>query len=135
MPRNRRSRLRADRPNPSGVHFLVSKDVLDTLVRTCTPGPDDLVLDLGAGPGVVTAALAGTHARVLAVERDPEFVRTLNSRFRHNDRVRVIQSGHTPTVALPRRDFLVWRTLRTHCRHRCCAACSAAVDPTCAARR
>ncbi|WP_277671479.1 ribosomal RNA small subunit methyltransferase A [Saccharomonospora viridis] len=106
MPRNRRSRLRADRPNLSGVHFLVSKDVLDTLVRTCTPGPDDLVLDLGAGPGVVTAALARTHARVLAVERDPEFVRTLNSRFRHNDRVRVIQAD-IRTVALPRRDFLV----------------------------
>ncbi|EIF00115.1 ribosomal RNA small subunit methyltransferase A [Saccharomonospora glauca] len=106
MSRNRRIPRHGLRPNPSGVHFLVAEDVVRTLVRTCEPGPHELVVDFGAGPGVMTAAVARTGARVLAVERDPEFVATLERRFRHTDRVRVIH-GDLRTVALPRKDFLV----------------------------
>ncbi|MGW0228279.1 hypothetical protein ACWDWO_08190 [Actinopolymorpha singaporensis] len=41
------------------------------LVESAGLGPDSLVLDLGAGPGTLTAPLARAGARVLAVERDP----------------------------------------------------------------
>ncbi|CAM2991940.1 rRNA adenine N-6-methyltransferase family protein [Saccharomonospora xinjiangensis] len=109
MPAERRFSRRSERdtrPNSSGVHFLVAEDVVNTLVRVCRPGPDDLVIDFGAGPGVLTSAAAKTGARVLAVERDAEFAATLIRRFRDNARVRVVR-GDLRTVALPRRDFLV----------------------------
>ncbi|OQO92202.1 dimethyladenosine transferase [Saccharomonospora piscinae] len=106
MPQHRRPSRHTPAANPSGVHFLVSDDVLRAMIRTCAPGPGDLVVDVGAGPGVVTAAVARTGARVIAVERDPDFVRTLRTRFRDRPRVRVV-GGDLRTVPLPRRDFLV----------------------------
>jgi len=93
-------------PNPSGVHFLSSPKVIDALVRSSGLGADDLAVDLGAGPGAITAALAGTGSRVLAVERDDEFVRRLRRRFADRPLVRVVP-GDIRTVSLPRNPFAV----------------------------
>jgi 16S rRNA A1518/A1519 N6-dimethyltransferase RsmA/KsgA/DIM1 with predicted DNA glycosylase/AP lyase activity len=69
-------------------------------------GEGRLVLDLGAGYGAVTAALAGTGARVIAVERDPRLAGRLSRRFDGDPRVRVVEAD-VREVPLPRRDFLV----------------------------
>ncbi|GAA5157584.1 23S rRNA (adenine(2058)-N(6))-methyltransferase Erm(37) [Pseudonocardia eucalypti] len=99
MPRAR------TRPNPSGVHLLTARRPIDQLVSAATLAPDDLVIDFGAGPGVITAALAATGARVLAVERDARFARRLSRRFDgHN--VRVVHDD-LRRVPLPRRPFSV----------------------------
>jgi 23S rRNA (adenine-N6)-dimethyltransferase len=52
-----------------------------TLVASADLAPGDLVYDLGAGAGAVTAALLDAGARVIAVERDPNLVRKLRARF------------------------------------------------------
>lgn len=93
-------------PNPSGVHLLSSRQVIDRLVGDAGLGAHDLVLDLGAGPGTITAPLAHTGARVLAVERDARYVAALRRRFAGNDRVRVVHDD-LRRVRLPRRDFAV----------------------------
>lgn len=51
------------------------------LVASADLAPGDLVYDLGAGAGAVTAALLAAGVRVVAVERDPNLVRKLRSRF------------------------------------------------------
>jgi 23S rRNA (adenine-N6)-dimethyltransferase len=60
------------------------------LVAAARLSPGDLVYDLGAGTGRVTAALADAGARVLAVERDPNLARKLRARFAGAD-VRVVE--------------------------------------------
>lgn len=91
--------------NPSGVHFLRDSSVIAGLVRSAGVGTGDLVVEFGAGPGILTAALAGTGARVLAVERDTAFVRRLQRRFADRS-VRVVEAD-LRTVPLPRRRYAV----------------------------
>jgi 23S rRNA (adenine-N6)-dimethyltransferase len=100
------SRSRRSAAPSSGVHLLSSHRVIAALVTAAGLGPTDLVIDFGAGPGTLTAPLARTGARVLAVERDPRFVAALRRRFDDHPRVRVIHDD-VRTVRLPRRPFAV----------------------------
>lgn len=53
-----------------GQHFLVDENLVDVTLRESGVGPDDVVLEVGAGPGVLTAALARRAGHVHAVEID-----------------------------------------------------------------
>ena len=61
------------------------------LVASANLAPGDLVYDLGAGTGAVTAALLAAGAHVVAVERDPNLALKLRSRFAGRA-VRVIEA-------------------------------------------
>ena len=61
------------------------------------------MLDLGAGRGIITAALRDAGARVVAVELDDDLTVALRDRFAE---VRVIH-GDATRVALPREPFAV----------------------------
>ena len=93
-------------PNPAGAHFLRDRALIAQLVRGCGARDGRLVLDLGAGGGAITTALAATGARVIAVEHDPRLAARLQRRFDADPRVRVVHAD-LRTVPLPRRDFLV----------------------------
>lgn len=62
-----------------GQNFLGDERLLDQLARLARLGPDDTVVELGAGLGHFTRALAATGARVVAVERDRELAPILRS--------------------------------------------------------
>ncbi len=65
----------------------------------------DLVLDLGAGTGALTAALVEAGARVIAVELHPARVAELRDRFA-GDPVTVVRAD-VSRARLPRRPFRV----------------------------
>ncbi|GAB1514351.1 rRNA adenine N(6)-methyltransferase family protein [Actinophytocola sp. KF-1] len=100
------SRSRRPAASSSGVHLLSSTRVITALVSAARLGEDDLVIDFGAGPGTITAPLARTGSRVLAVERDARFAAELRRRFGDRPRVRVVHED-LRTVRLPRRGFAV----------------------------
>lgn len=62
-------------------NLFVSARPAQILVASAALTPGDLVYDLGAGTGAVTAALLAAGARVVAVERDPNLARKLRARF------------------------------------------------------
>jgi 23S rRNA (adenine-N6)-dimethyltransferase len=80
--------------------------VIGDLVGAAALGDGDLVIDFGAGPGAITAPLARTGSRVLAVERDARFAAALRRRFGDLPHVRVVHDD-LRTVRLPRRAFVV----------------------------
>jgi len=60
-----------------GQHFLRSSRFADELVRAARVAPGESVLDIGAGHGALTRALARVGADVVAVERDPRLAAEL----------------------------------------------------------
>jgi len=73
-----------------GQHFLTDESVLRPMVSSAELGPDDTVLEVGPGLGVLTEALLDTGARVVAVEQDPGFCRFLRRRF--GERIQLVQA-------------------------------------------
>jgi len=68
-------------------------------------GPGDLVVDIGAGDGALTAPLVRAGARVIAIELHPERAATLRARFADDD-VIVVRADVTD-LRLPRSPFHV----------------------------
>jgi 23S rRNA (adenine-N6)-dimethyltransferase len=68
--------------------------------------PGSLVLDLGAGTGALTRALADAGARVCAVELDRSALKQLRARFDAHPHVEVVE-GDATAVRLPGEPFAV----------------------------
>lgn len=100
-------------PNYPGQHFLSNKRVAGQLVRLAGGRRGDLVIDIGAGTGVLTALLAERGRRVLAVESDPVLAERLRRRFAADERVRVLHRDFLRTP-LPRDPFGVVSNLPFH---------------------
>jgi len=67
-----------------GQHLLVDRDALDATVVAAELTPDGAVMEVGAGPGVLTVELAARAGRVVAVEVDREILlvlREMTARF------------------------------------------------------
>jgi 23S rRNA (adenine-N6)-dimethyltransferase len=75
-------------------------------VRDAGIEPGALVVDLGAGAGMLTRALADAGARVLAVELDAVALAALRERFAGDPRVEV-RAADATTTPLPREPFAV----------------------------
>jgi 23S rRNA (adenine-N6)-dimethyltransferase len=79
-------------PRAGGQHFLRSPRLAAALVRDASIESTDLVVDLGAGSGRLTAALADRAGRVHAIELDPLWAARLRDRFADRPNVSVIEA-------------------------------------------
>ena len=77
----------------------------DQMVARAGVGPGDLVVDIGAGDGALTAPLVRAGARVIAIELHPNRATTLRERFAGDDVV-VVRADATD-LRLPRMQFHV----------------------------
>jgi len=79
-PRRVLARHDLDAKKSWGQNFLVDRSVLDRIVRAAALAADDVVVEIGAGTGALTGALAEAvpaPRRIIAVERDPDMLRVL----------------------------------------------------------
>ncbi len=75
-----------------GQHFLISPTVLDGILRMAELTSDDMVLEIGAGTGTLTEALASRVRRLLAIELDRELIMPLRRRFARQPQVEIIHA-------------------------------------------
>jgi 16S rRNA (adenine1518-N6/adenine1519-N6)-dimethyltransferase len=75
-----------------GQRFLVDRSVLRAIVDAAALGPDDDVLEIGPGPGVLTAELATRARSVTAVEIDERMVAVLRDTLAGQQNVRVVRA-------------------------------------------
>lgn len=87
-------------------NFLANPQLAAKLVSLAQPGAHDVVYDLGAGSGALSAALARRSAHVIAIEHDPALVRRLRRRFHDVPNV-VVRKGDILACHFPRSDYLV----------------------------
>ncbi|MBI2251883.1 MAG: ribosomal RNA small subunit methyltransferase A [Armatimonadetes bacterium] len=62
-----------------GQHFLKDKNILSKIIKEAQITPEDLVLEIGAGSGILTKELTASGAAILAVEIDQNFKKDLES--------------------------------------------------------
>lgn len=63
-----------------GQHFLTDPRLLGRIADALEAGPEDTVLEIGPGPGGLTAALAERAGRLVAIEKDADLVPALRAR-------------------------------------------------------
>jgi 23S rRNA (adenine-N6)-dimethyltransferase len=86
-----------------GQHLLPRPLAAD-LVEHALVDRDELIVEIGAGRGALTAALAERARAVIAIEVDPRFARGLRSMFAGDPVVRIVE-GDARTWPLPREPF------------------------------
>lgn len=78
-----------------GQNFLHDRGVAAKIVAAARIGPDDLVVELGPGRGVLTRLLAETGARLVALELDRRLVEELGAEFADRPNVEVVSADFT----------------------------------------
>ncbi|AXK33271.1 ErmE/ErmH/ErmO/ErmR family 23S rRNA (adenine(2058)-N(6))-methyltransferase [Streptomyces armeniacus] len=87
-------------------NFLHHPAAVQRIVRSAALPPDALVVEPGAGEGVLTRALAGRVRRVIAYEIDPRLAARLPARVRSHPNVRPVH-GDFLRARAPREPFAV----------------------------
>lgn len=54
----------------AGQNFLIDRNIVDKIISAADFSPDDVVIEIGAGLGNITADIAGLVKKVVAVEAD-----------------------------------------------------------------
>lgn len=97
------NRLNAARINPNenlGQHFLIDSDVIGILAQVVTPG--NTVMEVGAGVGQLTEALAKKAANVIAIEIDARYKPLLDQVVKENPNLQIV---YADAIALKMQDF------------------------------
>ena len=106
---NKRRRSRRE----SGQNFLRDSRIAGQIVAESGVGRDDLVVELGAGGGMLTRQLARVSGQVVAVELDPYWAMRLEERFSDDGNVLVVR-GDALEVKLPEAPFMVVANVPFH---------------------
>lgn len=62
-----------------GQHFLHNPRLIQRIIQVINPSPEDVIIEIGAGQGSLTLALAKYGSQVMAIEKDPQLVSFLQS--------------------------------------------------------
>lgn len=72
-------------------NFLIDGNVIKKILEVSQISSNDIILEIGPGPGALTEALLEKGATVLAVEKDPVLAQSLNRLTSQNSTLRVYQ--------------------------------------------
>lgn len=92
-----------------GQNFLEDPAEVDRLIAAAEIDADELIVEIGAGRGSMTLPLARTGARVIAIERDPDWVARLHDSLigaGMRARVEVVEADFR-SVSLPTEPYRV----------------------------
>jgi len=74
-----------------GQNFLIDGAAVRKMIEAAEINPEDTILEIGPGLGVLTQELAQKAERVLAIEKDPEMVRILQETLKECEKTEIVQ--------------------------------------------
>ncbi len=86
--------LRDNNIRPSkrlGQSFLEDKNIINKIIATADIGRDDVVVEIGAGLGIMTDLLAFRARKVIAIDVDSRMTSILRERFKERPQVSVVE--------------------------------------------
>ena len=87
-------------------NFLKDRKLLTKLLRQTSIGKKDIVLDIGAGEGIITRVLAKSADKILAIEVDKKLADSLREQFKFQKNVAVINKDFR-NFCLPKDNYKV----------------------------
>ena len=73
-----------------GQNFLISEDVISTIISESNLSKEDLVIEIGPGLGTLTKYLLDNAGKVICIELDPKMIYILNERFSNRENLEII---------------------------------------------
>jgi 16S rRNA (adenine1518-N6/adenine1519-N6)-dimethyltransferase len=86
-----------------GQNFLRNRGAVERIVAAVEPAPDEVVVEIGPGEGVLTEKLLALGQRTIAVEIDPELAARLRRQFGDRLELRNEDALETPLPESPYR--------------------------------
>jgi len=77
-------------PTKLGQNFLRDTTVIQKIIQSANLQPDDFVIEIGPGEGVLTEALSVAARKVLAIEIDQNLIPALQKKFVQNKKVEIL---------------------------------------------
>ena len=94
-----------------GQNFLIDQNIVNNIIEYAEINKNDLVIEIGPGTGVLTAAAAEKAAMVTAVELDSRLIPVLNDNLSDFDNIRVINKDILKTdIGAIARSMLIERS-------------------------
>lgn len=91
-------------------NYLKSKSLVNYLVKKADISPDDTILDIGAGSGVISDLLSKRAKRVISYEIDKNLFNKLSDRFAQSQNVKVLNQDFLDSP-LPRDEYKVFSNI------------------------
>ncbi|MDP2909885.1 MAG: 16S rRNA (adenine(1518)-N(6)/adenine(1519)-N(6))-dimethyltransferase RsmA [bacterium] len=73
-----------------GQNFLANMGIVKKIIASAELKPDDVILEIGPGLGVLTKGIAEKTKRVIAVEKDKRLCGILKEKFKNHKNVEII---------------------------------------------
>ncbi|MDP6231452.1 MAG: rRNA adenine N-6-methyltransferase family protein, partial [Nitrospinaceae bacterium] len=77
---------------PLGQNYLINESIALDIIQQAGVSPDQPVLEIGPGKGILTAILLEQAESLTAIEIDPKLCSALKDRFGKNEKFQLIEA-------------------------------------------
>ncbi len=96
-----------------GQHFLIDEEVLQRVVGAAEVQPDDTILEIGAGIGVLTKELLAKAKHVISIELDEKLIPLLQEYTDNPDNLTIIH-GNALETNFPNEEYKIVANIPYH---------------------
>jgi len=91
-------------------NFYTNKEKLEDVIKFLKINSKDVVLDIGAGTGIITEELSKYANKVIAYELDQRYFKKLQEKFNNSSNI-ILKNENFLNIELPRKEFKIFSNI------------------------